>query len=105
MPKLAFLLLFFIYSLNCQQIETKLEGKPFYELSQTSVGLFNVDITTKFVLSSKDSWVGLELSSPAKISKIGFTHLSSEPKDYLLGVFQGANDKTFFDAFPLYMIK
>ena len=105
MSKLAFLLLFLIYSLNCQQIETKLEGKTFYELSQTSVDLFNVDVTTKFVLSSKDSWVGLELSSPAKISKIGFTHLSSEPKDYLLGVFQGANDKTFFDAFPLYMIK
>ena len=105
MPKLAFLLLFFIYSLDCQQIETKLEGKPFYELSQTSLNLFDVDVTTKFILSSKDSWVGLELSSPAKISKIGFTHLSSEPKDYLLGVFQGANDQTFFDAFPLYMIK
>ena len=105
MPKLTLLLLFLIYSLNCQQIETKLEGKPFYELSQTSVNLFDVDVTTKFILSSKDSWVGLELSSPAKISKIGFTHLSSDPKDYLLGIFQGANDKTFFDAFPLYMIK
>ena len=105
MPKLIFLILFLIYSLNCQQIETKLEGKPFYELSQTSLNFFDEETTTKFILSPKDSWVGLELSSPAKISKIGFTHVSSEPKDYLLGVFQGANDKTFFDAFPLYMIK
>ena len=108
MSKLTFLLLFLIYSLNCQQIETKLDGKPFYELSQTSINslnLFDEETTTKFFLSPKDSWVGLELSSPAKIAKIGFTHASSEPKDYLLGVFQGANDKTFFDAFPLYMIK
>ena len=33
-----------------------------------------------------------------------FAPSSKEPKDYLLGVFQGANDETFFDAFPLYMI-
>ena len=105
MPKLTFLILFLIHSLNCLQIETKLEGKPFYELSQTSANLIDEKITTKFILSPKDSWVGLELSSPAKIAKIGFTHTSSEPKDYLLGIFQGANDKTFFDAFPLYMIK
>ena len=105
MPKLIFLILFLIYSLNCQQIETKLEGKPFYELSQTSLNFFDEETTTKIILSPKDSWVGLELSSPAKISKISFTHVSSQPKDYLLGVFQGANDKTFFDAFPLYMIK
>ena len=41
------------------------------------------------------------------ITKIGFAPSSKEPKDYLLGVFQyiqGANDETFFDAFPLYMI-
>ena len=85
MSKLTFLLLFLIYSLNCQQIETKLEGKPFYELSQTSLNFFDEETTTKFILSPKDSWVGLELSSPAKISKISFTHVSSESKDYLLG--------------------
>ena len=90
MSKLSFLILFLIYSINCQQIETKLEGKPFYELSQTSLNFFDEETTTKFILSPKDSWVGLELSSPAKITKIGFTHVSSEPKDYLLGVFQGA---------------
>jgi len=107
MPKFAFLLLFlfFFNSLNCKQIDTKLEGKPFYELSQPSINLFDSVTSSKFILSSKDRWVGLELSSPAKITKIGFSHLSSVPKDYLLGVFQGSNDKTFSDAFPLYMIK
>ena len=38
------------------------------------------------------------------ITKIGFAPSSKEPKDYLLCVFQGSNDETFFDAFPLYMI-
>ena len=70
MPKLTFLILFLIYSLNCQQIETKLEGKPFYELSQTSLNSLNLsdeETTTKFILSPKDSWVGLELSSPVNL--------------------------------------
>jgi len=80
MPKFAFLLLFLflINFLNCNQIETKLEGKPFYELSQPSK-LFDSTITSKFILSSKDRWVGLELISPAKIAKIGFSNLSSNP--------------------------
>ena len=106
MTMLNFVFLFFcIHSLNCQQLDTILEGKPFYELSQTSINLFEEDVSTKFILSSKDSWVGLELSSPAKITKIGFTHSSSEPKDYLLGIFEGSNDRAFYDAFPLFMIK
>ena len=106
MPKFAFLLLFLflINSLNFNQIENKLEGNPFYELSQPSK-LFDSATTSKFILSSKDRWLGIELSSPARIAKFGFNNLSSNPKDYLLGVFQGANYKTFYDAFPLYMIK
>ena len=107
MSKSACLILLCIYSLYCLQEEAKLEGKPFAsdkELSKTLENAFDGDISTKFTSSLKDGWVGLELSSPAKITKIGFAHSSTEPKDYLLGVFQGANDKTFFDAFPLYMI-
>ena len=42
---------------------------------------------------------------PTKINKIVFSHSSKNHKDYLLGIFQGANDKTFFDAYPLYMIR
>ena len=83
MSKLIYLIfLFCIYTLSCQ--ETKLEG---------------------ISISGIESSLGLELSNPSKITKINFSHSSSNPKDYLLGVFQGANDKTFFDAFPLYMIK
>ena len=96
--KFSFFLLFFIYSLNCQQLETKLEGKPFYH-SQTSINLFDEELSTKFILYPKDSWVGLEFIFPEKVTKIGFTHLTSESIDYLQCIFQGANDKTFADAF------
>ena len=84
MSKLNILIfLLCIYSL-CNK-EIKLEGKKLSSGIQSSQGL--------------------ELSSSIKITKIGFSLLSSEPKDYLLGVFQGSNDETFFDSFPLYMIK
>ena len=76
------LLIYFIFSLYCEEI--RLEEKP--------------------LSSETESFQGLELSSPTKITKIGFTLLTSEPKDYLLGVIQGSNDKTFFDSIPLYMI-
>ena len=79
----AIIFLFCIFSLYSKEI--KLEGKT--------------------LASGIESFQGLELSSATKITKICFSLSSSEPKDYLLGVFQGANDKTFFDAFPLYMIK
>ena len=75
--------LFCIYAIYCQEV--KLEGKAF--------------------LSGIESSQAQELSFPTKIAKISFSHSSTNPKDYLLGVFQGANDKTFFDAITLYMIK
>ena len=108
MQKPVFVLLILcIYSLYCQQTETKFEGKPFSsdESSKSLSNAFDDDLSTKFISSLKNGWVGLELTAPAKITKIGFAHSSSEPKDYLLGVFQGSNDRTFFDAFPLYLIK
>ena len=108
MSKLYFILLLFActYIFNSQQLDNKIEGIPFSsdENSQTLSFAFDGDLSTKFISPSKLGWVGLELSSPTKISKIGFSFDSSEPKDYLLGIFQGSNDKTFFDAFPLYMI-
>ena len=99
------LLILCIYSIYGE--DTKLEGVPFSsdESSESLKNAFDGDLSTEFISPAKEGWAGLELSSPAKISKIGFAHLSKEPKDYLLGVFQGSNDKTFFDAFPLYMIK
>jgi hypothetical protein len=55
--------------------------------------------------SGTELFQGLDLFSPTKITKVGFSFLTSDPKDYLLGIIQGSNDKTFYDAFPLYMIK
>ena len=77
------LLLYCICSLYCKEI--LLKGKKLYK--------------------KKDSFQGLKFSSPTKITKIGFSISTSDPKDYLLAVIQGSNDKRFFDAFPLYMIK
>ena len=76
-----FFLILCIYSINSQ--DTKLEGASF---------------------TSNDS-VGLELSSPSRITKISFSPQRSDRDIYLLGVFQESNDKSFFDAIPLYMIK
>ena len=103
---LILLLLFCIFSYGSQQSEAKLEGKPFSsDGSSNSLSYaFDGDLSTEFFSPLKDGWVGLELSKPAKITKIGFAHKSSELNDYLFGVFQGANDETFLDAFPLYMI-
>jgi hypothetical protein len=80
MKKLYSILIFFfcIYSINSQ--DNKLVG------------------TT---ISSND-YVGLELSTPSRITKISVT---SQNSGNLLGVFQGANEKNFFDGIPLYMIK
>jgi hypothetical protein len=72
---------FVLYSFNCQSA-AKLNGTPI----------------------SSNSWVGLEFSSPVKISQIGWAQ-NGQSKDNLLGVFEGSNDKTFSDSIPLYMIK
>ena len=103
-PLLVLLLLFFI---NCKESKNKLEGTPFSsdESSDSLKNAFDGDLTTKFESALKEGWVGLELSSEAVITKIGFAFSTTRASDYLLGVFQGSNDKTFFDAFPLYMIK
>ena len=84
--KVYFILLISIclYSFNCQS-GTKLTA-------------------TEFTSSSQNGWVGLELSSPAKITQISWSQSSTNAKDYLLGIFEGSNDKTFFDSIPLYMI-
>ena len=71
---------FILYSFNCQSAAT-LNGTPI----------------------SSDSWVGREFSSPVKISQIGWAQ-NSQSKDNLLGVFEGSNDRTFYDSIPLYMI-
>ena len=83
MKQISFLFLllsFTIYSFNCQST-AKLTGTPI----------------------SSNSWVGLEFSTPVKISQIGWSQ-SGQSQDNMLGIFEGSNDKAFYDSTPLYMI-
>jgi hypothetical protein len=87
-------------------VEKRLEGKPICsDLDNEKISLaFDGDLSTNFVSTSDFGWIGVELLNPSKITKIGFYHNFPDFNIYLLGLFQGANDKTFFDAVPLDMI-
>ena len=100
------LILFFISTIN-SQVGTKLSGTPISSdsNSQNAQNAFDGNIQTEFRSSSQNGWVGLEFSSPVKISQIGWAQKGFDAKDYLLGIFEGSNDRTFFDSIPLYMIK
>lgn len=106
--KKYFQILFFIillYYSTCQS-EHKLEGRPISSEQDSEMILnpFDGDISTEFTSSNENGWIGIELSSPSKITKIGFSHNTEDINLYLLGIFEGANDITFFDSVPLYMI-
>ena len=107
MKKLYFILFISIclYSSICQS-GTKLTGTPIASGSdaQSAQNAFDGNLQTEFTSSSQNGWVGLELSSPAKITQIGWAQKSTNSKDYILGIFEGSNDKSFFDSIPLYMI-
>ena len=88
------------------EVEKRLEGKPICsDLDNEKISLaFDGDLSTNFVSTSDFGWIGVELLNPSKITKIGFYHNFPDFNIYLLGLFQGANDITFFDAVPLDMI-
>ena len=107
--KILFILLnFSFYSCILQQNEQSLllKGTPISDSSSELVlNAFDGDITTEFKsLNSKYSWIGLELDSSYIITKIGWGQKENIKSNYLLGVFEGSNDPTFFDALPLSMI-
>ncbi len=107
MKHLSFLLLisiFVINSFNCQS--AKLTGTPISSdfNSQNAQNAFDGNLQTEFKSSTQNGWVGLEFSSPVKISQIGWAQKGFDTKDYLLGIFEGSNDRSFFDSIPLYMI-
>ena len=66
---------------------------------------FDGDFNTEFK-SSKESngWIGLEFDTSYRITKIGWAHKENDIENYLLGIFEGGNDPSFFDAVPLTMI-
>ena len=107
--KILFILInFSFYSCILQQNEQSLllKGTPISDSSSELVlNAFDGDITTEFKSSnSKYSWIGLELDSSYIITKIGWGQKENIKSNYLLGVFEGSNDPTFFDALPLSMI-
>ena len=93
-----------IYTFNCQS--EKLTGTPISSSSDsgTAQNAFDGNLETEFKSSSKDGWVGLEFSSPVKISQIGWAQKGTDKNNYFLGIFEGSNDKSFFDAIPIHMI-
>ena len=97
--------IFCIYSFKCQTY-SKLTGTPISSESDTqnAQNAFDGNLQTEFRSTSQNGWVGLELSYPAKISQIGWAQKGTDSKDYILGIFEGANDSSFFDAIPLHMI-
>ena len=46
-----------------------------------------------------------ELKGENVISQISWTKSGDYKYNYLLGIFEGANDPSFFDAIPIAMIK
>ena len=107
--KILFILINFSYYsciLQKNELSLLLKGTPISDSSSELVlNAFDGDITTEFKSSnSKYSWIGLELDSSYIITKIGWGQKESIKSNYLLGVFEGSNDPTFFDALPLSMI-
>ena len=54
---------------------------------------------------NKNGWVGLKFTDTYIITKIEWAQNEEDHSNYLLGIFEASNTKTFEDAIPLYMIK
>lgn len=66
---------------------------------------FDEDFTTEFKSSQQSNgWVGLEFENSYRITKICWAQKENDKENYLLGIFEGGNDPSFFDAIPLTMI-
>jgi len=66
---------------------------------------FDGNIKTQFMTNEENGWVGQKFLEKKIITKIQWGQMEDDHNNYLLGVFEGANSKTFEDAIPLYMIK
>jgi len=66
---------------------------------------FDGDIKTQFMTKDKNGWVGLKFSEEYIITEIEWAQKEEDHSNYLLGIFEASNTKTFEDAIPLYMIK
>ena len=66
---------------------------------------FDGNIKTQFMTNDENGWVGLKLREKNIITKIEWGQKEDDHNNYLLGVFEVSNSKTFEDAIPLHMIK
>ena len=96
-----------ILLLDQQSSSELLKGTPISSdiSSQKLSNAFDGDINTEFKSEQpSNGWIGLELDNSYRITKIGWALKENDKENYLLGIFEGANDPSFFDAIPLTMI-
>lgn len=68
--------------------------------------LFDNDPATVYKANQADrAWAGLDLGDRYVIRKIKWMSASDDDRMVNLGIFEGANDETFFDAMPIYIIR
>ena len=104
-----FILFLSLFILSYQDTHVKLSGKIISSDPLTSSFISNAfdgDISTYFKSSQESNgWIGLKLDSKYIITQIGFAFpKDSDQKDYLLGIIEAANEPTFVESIPLYMI-
>ena len=110
MKKFYFIILFLSTLLKIilnQSIEYLLKGTMICseENSNLIKYAFDGNIKTQFMTKDKNGWVGLKFTDTYIITKIEWAQNEEDHSNYLLGIFEASNTKTFEDAIPLYMIK
>ncbi|MBO7118917.1 MAG: CotH kinase family protein, partial [Bacteroidaceae bacterium] len=73
----------------------------------TAANAFDGDLSTYFASYERSkTWVGLDLGEPHVITRVGWSprNDSHGPQRVLLALFEGANDPSFMDGVPLYLI-
>ena len=66
---------------------------------------FDNKFNTQFIsIYPSNGWVGINFRNQYVITRIEWGTNETDSSTYLLGIFEGANEKTYEDAFPLYMI-
>lgn len=98
---------------------TQLHGQamgasPYYDFSTSGTTsksngpecAFDGDENTYYAASRQSmGWVGLDLGAPHVITKIGVLPRKNASGTMMMGILEGANDPSFMDAIPLYMIQ
>ena len=94
-------------SFSLHQNEQLLTGKIISsDISYTTIlNAFDNDTQTTFTSYFQKCWIGLDLLTEHHITKIGWAQNTNDKSNYILGIFEGANNDNFNDSLPIYMIK